>query len=507
MSNIKQISFSPEYLEAPEVKTFPLPNGGGCDLSSKSDLSTIEFASLPINTTKLSGGAKIDVEQLTSNQPNTTSGDSYGGNYNSYGGGYESDDDSELTPVNFNTSGKEYDTGELPDSLLPKKSLENHIQHGGLSMQIESDTTIDEITSNPDNPDEDPEPADDKISDNDSNYESQFNVNISNRIKEIEDITAKIQQSENNEEDQKLINVDVKYNVEFDLNTLRNKLSDDMDLYWAKELDQAYVELKIKEYIDNYNSTEYKTYKSMLEYVMSKTKAGYTLTFTEKGEYILHRGDVTKYEIKLTPPTYLHIDVAMKDIQKELVETEFKLNELKYALVENSDKIMEDDMITFRKLQKKYYELAHQKVIITGYVKQINKKEDNPVQMYLNFVKKKANPKGEMIRIIETNYVDAPKSFRDDIRNTKIASLEVYNEIKNMNQSYNATHKITKEQQKSLHTNIKKYLTTGTAQSTVNITEQYNKKLQKEINFIVFKKPVIDVKKSSHKDKDKVKDK
>lgn len=470
--SLKQISFSPELLDAPEVKDVDQ----SC-LSADMDLTQVNFT----DGTPSQGQSLFDT-----NLPPQL------------GGGISEDDKQNYEHIEIQKSGHE-DNRE--DEL---KKADFWGQSGGADLEnLESEVTMDEITNNPDNPGEDPEQADDAIDENDREYEEDGD-SIQSRLDEIRKIQMEMNTLENREEIKELENMKMN-ELNFDLASLSKKLEHAMDLYWDKNLDIAYIENKVEQYIKNYNSKDYETYRKMLIYVLTKTKAGYQLTIGKKGEYILHKGNESNYDIKLTPPKYIDLSIQTNKLKKEIKDTLFKLYDAKSELVDNADKLLEEDLKEFRSLQKKYYELKHTEAIYDSYHKKINDRKDDEIEMFLNFIKKKNNFKNDAIHSIETKYVKAPISFQEEIRQSKISSLELFNQIRNKFEKHYATNeKMSKEDSKEMKVLIKRYLTTGNTSAILHMIEQFQTRHKKMVNIIIEKKPIIDVK-SSGKRKSKSK--
>jgi hypothetical protein len=446
--SLKQISFSPELLDTPEVKDITLPQQSNCTMTTQTDLSQIDYVPLPIN---LQAGGSQNIEEL--------------------------DDMKELTKVSFDDEDKFQQSG------------------GKFDIKNKGDVTMDEVK---DNPDEDQ--IDDIIDENDHQFETSEGKNIGERLKEIRQFEQEVSVIEENQHIKKLEETKIDNDIEFDLHALNDKLAEEMDLYWDKELDITYVERKVEEYIENYNSNEYKTYRSMFMYVLSKTKIGYKVDVSRKGDYILHKGNMDEYEIKLTPPKYIYLNTAVDKLENNLKDLEFNLYDLKTELIDNVDRILEEDLTSFRKMQKKYYDIKHQIAIYNEYYDKINKKDNDEIDIFLNFIKKKTNSKNEILYVIDTNYIKVPLAFQENLKKSKISSLELYNQVKNMYHKQSKT-KITKAEQKEFHTLVKKYLNTGNTQSVINIIGQYQKHLKKHVDFIIEKKPIIDVAKNKPKNK------
>lgn len=478
--SIKQISFSPELLDSPEVKDVD----ESC-LTSSLDMTQIDFKDNP-------DGHNFNFE---ANLPLQSGGDM------------------DANEPKVNEEVKVSEDIKVNDDELEEKETEglNKVdlwgQSGGADLDnLESEVTMDEITNNLDNPGEDPIQADDAIDENDRSYEEDGNT-VQERLNEIRQFQMEMNTEETKEELRELENMKMN-SLDFDLESLTKKLENEMDLYWDKNLDIAFVENKVDEYIRNYESKEYETYRKMLVYVLTKTKAGYKMSIGNKGEYILHKGDEKNYDIKLTPPKYIDLDRDGKKLQKEIKDTLFELYDTKVELVNNADKLLDEDLSHFRKLQKKYYNLKHTEAIYEAYHKKINDRKDDEIEMFLNFVKKKNNYKNDTVYAIDTKYVKAPVSFQDNIRQAKISSLELYNQIRNKFEIHAASSdKMTKEETKEMKELIKKYLSTGNTSAILNLIEQFQNKLKKMVNVIIEKKPVIDVSKNVGKKKSKSKKK
>jgi hypothetical protein len=486
--SLKQISFSPELLDAPEVKDIEMDKS--C-LSADMDLSQVNFADgTPghnLFNTNLSPqlGGGIPKESNDNNEYK----------YNEH---YEHND------TNSESEQKDYISSPNVDDELQKVNFWE--QSGGTDLEnLESEVTLAEITNNPDNPGEDPQQADDAIDENDRDYEEDGH-SVESRLNEIRKMQMEMDSVENREEIKELENLKMK-ELNFDLTSLSKKLEHAMDLYWDKNLDMVYVESKVDQYIKNYNSKDYETYRKMLIYVLTKTKAGYKLTIGNKGEYILHKGNESNYDIKLTPPKYIDLSIDTRRLKKEIKETLFKLYDTKSELIDNADKLLEEDLKEFRQLQKKYYDLIHTEAIYDSYHKKINDRKDDEIELFLNFIRKKNNFKNDAVHSIETKYVKAPISFQENIRQSKISSLELFNQIQNkFEKHYAINEKMSKEDTKEMKGLIKKYLTTGNTTTILHMIEQFQTKHKKMVNIIIEKKPVIDVK-SSGKRKSKSKKK
>lgn len=499
--SVKQISFSPELLDTPEVKSFDVPS---CDLTASTDFSQIDF-------TPNSDG-NMGTELLSRSIPSQFGGGELSGQ----------EDDPELTPLDFsnlkikkqegppdrstvsthneseNSTGNS-DSDDISGTDESDKSENNKMSGGGFDVEnMDVEVSDDEITNNPDNPGEDPEQSDDAIDENDREMEED-GKSISDRMEEIRKIDIEMRSEENQELLKELENTKLS-ELDFDLELLSKKLEYEMDLFWDKNLDISYVEKKVDEYISNYESKEYETYRKMLMYVLTKTKIGYKLTIDKNGVYILHRGNVDNYDIKLTPPKYIDISRGTLELNKDIKEISFKLYDLKSNLVDNAEKIMDEDLNEFRKLQKSYYSMIHKKAVYEAYHKKINGRGDDEIEMFLNFTKKNSNFRSDVGQIINTKYVKAPLSFQDNIQQVKISSLNLFNEIRQkFEKSKIEKHKFSKDEQKEIKNLIKKYLSTGNASSMIQMIEQFHAKQKKMVNIIIDKKPIIDVKSKNNK--------
>lgn len=494
--SVKQISFSPELLDTPEITPVNLDSDGGCDLTSNADFTQIDYMPnqnpQPINNLlssnppplpmQMGGDMDMDIEathvnfdspeQSSLNHDNTTN--------------IDNNITTDINNNNINNNNKTEVNGSNNESLY---------QMGGSYVDIdniENETDIEEIEENPDNPGEDPMQMDDAIDENDQEFKED-GMSLTERLSQIRNIEAEMTTEENQQLIKELENTRIS-DLDFDIKLLSQKLEQEMDLFWDKNLDIAFVERKIEEYIENYESKEYDTYRKMLMYILTKTKMGYKLSITNNGVYILHKGDESKYDIKLTPPKYIDLNIEMGRLNEEIKDITFQLHDIKTELLENAEKIMDDDMNDFRKLQKKYYDLIHKKAIYEGYQKKINKRGDDEVEMFLNFIKRNSNFRNDANYIIDTKYVKVPLDFKNNIQQTKMSSLELFNQIRNKFEKIEG--KIKKEEQKELKELITKYLKVGNASVIIGIIEQYHTKQKKSINIIIEKKPIVDVTKA-----------
>jgi len=477
---VKQISFSPELLNTPELKELNFDEPV-CHSKVDTDLSNFEFSSLA-NTQKFNYDANLPIQfggkpkkNKLINEPENI------------------EEHKELTQ----TGGNDEDSNQLTQTGDDFEDLKpiNFGQSGGFSLDLEnlnSDITMDEVTNNQDNPGEDPPQADDIIDENNREYEED-GTTIKERLSEIMEIHKEMSTQENQQLIQDLENKRLD-DVTIDLDLLTQKLEKELDLFWDKNLDIAFIEKKVNEYIQNHESKEYETYRKMLMYILSKTKTGYVVTVNKKGDYVMHKGNESKYDVKLTPPKYIDLTTETTKLKKEITETKFSLYQHKLDILENADKIMEEDLKEFRKLQKKYYDLKHKEVIYDTYHKKINNRPDNEIEMFLNFIRKKSNFKTDITQTIKTKYIKVPLEFQESIRQSKISSLELFNEIRNkFEMKLKANEKFTKEENKEMKNLIKKYLTTGNTSTVLNMINQFQNKHKKQINIIIEKKPVIDV--------------
>lgn len=477
--SIKQISFSPELLDTPEVNPINIDDmsaGGSCELTSDADLTQLDFTSTaqshypsellgpnPSLLTQIGGG-------LSKPEPNTQP----------MVGGFGVD--LEANKINLN-------------NMPTQPAIRLSSQSGGDVIDMdnfEDETNIEELGYNQDNPGEDPPQMDDMIDENDDAYKDD-NLSLTEKLKELRNVQEEMNIDENQQIIKELENTKIA-DLDFDLSLLSKKLEYEMDLFWDKKLDIAFIENKIEEYIGNYESKDYETYRKMLMYILTKTKMGFKLTINKSGEHILHKGDETKFEIKLTPPKYINLDKATLDLKQEIKDITFQLYDLKSELVENAEKIMDEDTSKFRKLQKTYYDLIHKKAIFEGYFKKINKRGDDEVEMFLNFIKRNSNFRNDSTYIIDTQYIKVPLSFNNDLTQTKMSSLELFNQIRNKFEQHIGTKtKFTKIEQNEIKELIKKYVQVGNAAKVVGMIEQFNIKQKKSINYIVEKKPIINV--------------
>lgn len=362
-------------------------------------------------------------------------------------------------------------------------------QHGGVMSNIfESDTDMDEVLNNQDNPGEDPDQVEDVMED--------LNRTIRNVQSDSNKVMKEIEHDMIDDIDE------VEDEFDLDLEKLQEEISKELNLDIKTEINREFVNRKVKEYVDNYRSDEYKLFQSMLIYIYGKIKIDYYIEIDDDGSYVLYKKGANKYEIKLTPPKYQNIKDSITKIDKELHELEFKLYDVKHELINNSDRILDEDMEIYKHLQKVHYDLIHEKEILKQYYKEINEKEDEQVMMFLNFMKKKTNPKGEIVNIIDTHHLEVPKSVQDMIKTNKMIALEKYNLV-NTYYEKNVVNKpnIIKTDYQQYQMLIKEYLAANNSHSANDIMEQFKRKLKKEIDFVIFKRPVIDMSKKHIKTK------
>ena len=487
--SIKQISFSPELADAPEMKDINLTATSSTDLSEVNffddtthsmekdylfDLKPVSFDTLPPQE----GGDNNPGEDGTSGDYNpfddkTVDNNEKDDSSSHGGGGLINFDDPSPTQVNLVPDTPDTtQIPEIPDSYSPPNDFMPPMETSVDSlMETSIETPMEQVGGGEE---DDPRPIDDAIDENDRNFLSKF--------------------EEETTEDKILQDFSVGMEFDFDLDALQQELSQQMDLYWQKNLDITHIESKVDAYIKNYKSEEYETYRKMFIYIMSKTKTGYKIDINKKGEYLLHRGDVDKYDVRLVPPKYINLKIELPKLKKELENLEFQLHEMRLELIENVDKLLEDDLAEFRKKQKEYYNLKHQEEIYRQYYKKINNIEEDQVEMFLNLIKKKINTKNETVHIIETNFINVPKSFQENIQNNKTTSLELYNKVIDTVHKHSG-QKMNKEQKSELSGLIKQYLKNSNVSNIVHTIEQYQKEMNKRINIIIDKKPVIETKK------------
>lgn len=390
------------------------------------------------------------------------------------------------------------DIGDIDDIYDGGQFDYKPVQSGGvMSNLIESDTDMDEIINNQDNPGEDPIQVEDALEDIIDNMGDNM---VGRSLHNLKASSSKVIQEVENDIMDDIEEIEDEFDL--DLEKLQNEISKELHLDIEKEINQEFINRKVKEYIDNYNSEEYKLFQSMLIYIYSKVKVDYHIDIDNDGSYLLYKNGNNKYDIKLTPPMYRNINSSIEKIDKEIKSLEFKMYDVKHELINNSDRILDEDMEIYKHLQKVHYDLIHEKEILKQYYKKINEKEDEQVMMFLNFLKKKTNPKGEIVNIIDTHHLEVPKSVQDMIKTNKVMALEKYNLVTNYYEK-NIINKpnVIKPDYQQYQLLIKEYLVATNSHSVNDIVEQFKRKLKKEIDFVIFKRPIIDMSKKHIKSK------
>ncbi len=285
------------------------------------------------------------------------------------------------------------------------------------------------------------------------------------------------------------------------------------------KMNQEDIDIKVGQYIDNYNSEEYQNYLKALQnvyaeaskeknairrdkdgniYLIKRTSSnigkGKMKKNRESIQEILTDTDFTKnYLIKITPPDYLFIKDELSKITKELNVLSGDVKLLQKDLIEIGVDISKEDIKTFEKLRAKFYKLINKRYIYTKYYSDINNLfiSEETMQIYANEIVSFVDENDIKNYKFVSNIINASASLVENIGISIKANLENYSQIVNFESEGNIENIENKKKYNSVITNF----IDNKKKSDDKIKEELNSLIdfsKAKINFAIKKLPKID---------------
>ena len=260
-------------------------------------------------------------------------------------------------------------------------------------------------------------------------------------------------------------------------------------------IDNDKIIKKVREYMENYNSEQYKQYKIELNnlyqklgkrfYTIQKKNTVYLIKNVNK-DYNIKIADTQeknlKYVKKITHPLLLHIPTRQNEL-KDLIATKKNIvdnlfNEIKLDVVNRNENIKD-----FDKHKAEYTDLLEEKEIINLYYLIINKinTEDETVDVIYQEKQEDGNLEGKVYKINQNIITDINKIQGD--------RLEKYNIIMDELLSKYVDKPNELKEDTELMDNITTYLKNEDMKLINKETVQIRKKQDKYIDFIITKLP------------------
>lgn len=260
-------------------------------------------------------------------------------------------------------------------------------------------------------------------------------------------------------------------------------------------IDNDKIIKKVREYMENYNSEQYKQYKIELNnlyqklgkrfYTIQKKNTVYLIKNVNKDDNIKiadTQEKNLKYVKKITHPLLLHIPTRQNELtdliatKKNIVDNLF--NEIKLDVVNRNENIKD-----FDKHKAEYTDLLEEKEIINLYYLIINKinTEDETVDVIYQEKQEDGNLEGKVYKINQNIITDINKIQGD--------RLEKYNIIMDELLSKYVDKPNELKEDTELMDNITTYLKNEDMKLINKETVQIRKKQDKYIDFIITKLP------------------
>ena len=260
-------------------------------------------------------------------------------------------------------------------------------------------------------------------------------------------------------------------------------------------IDNDKIIKKVREYMENYNSEQYKQYKIELNnlyqklgkrfYTIQKKNTVYLIKNVNKDDNIKiadTQEKNLKYVKKITHPLLLHIPTRQNEL-KDLIATKKNIvdnlfNEIKLDVVNRNENIKD-----FDKHKAEYTDLLEEKEIINLYYLIINKinTEDETVDVIYQEKQEDGNLEGKVYKINQNIITDINKIQGD--------RLEKYNIIMDELLSKYVDKPNELKEDTELMDNITTYLKNEDMKFINKETVQIRKKQDKYIDFIITKLP------------------
>jgi len=287
------------------------------------------------------------------------------------------------------------------------------------------------------------------------------------------------------------------------------------------KMNQEDIEIKVGNYIDNYNSEEYQKYLKALQniyaegskeknavrrdkdgniYLIKRTIANLGKAKGKKNregvQEIITDTDFTKnYLMKITPPEYIFIKDELTKITKELNVLSGDVKLLQKDLIEIGVDISKEDVRTFEKLRAKFYKLINKRYIYTKYYSDINNlfTTEEILPIYANEIVSFIDVNDIKSFKFVSNIINASTNLIETIGINIKANIENYSQIINFESEGNVENNENKKKYNVVITNFLE----NKKKSEDKIKDELNSLIdfsKPKVNFAIKKLPKIDSK-------------
>jgi hypothetical protein len=245
---------------------------------------------------------------------------------------------------------------------------------------------------------------------------------------------------------------------------------------------------RVKEYISNYNSEEFKQYKQDFKNLYQKySNKRHIINLTEDKIIVLKNTEKQEVVIELTKPRYIFYnkDYKLLHMKREISNERTSLK-LEYNKLSSRVDVTLDERKDFEKQRKHFIELLERYYIFTLYHSKINNINDTDKQKILIQDIMIVTKEDDEHKILNGELYMINNTIIEQINSINASKLDEYNTLVSKMQSINDI-----EKDKDIIEKIKQYLK---REQNIELNNQLknNKKEQDNlVNFIVSKLPSI----------------
>ncbi len=307
------------------------------------------------------------------------------------------------------------------------------------------------------------------------------------------------------------------------------ELSIENDSEMIVKMNQEDIEIKVGNYIDNYNSEEYQKYLKALQNIYAEgSKEKNAIRRDKDGniylikrpianlgkgkgkknregvqEIITDTDFIKNYLMKITPPEYIFIKDELTKITKELNVLSGDVKLLQKDLIEIGVDISKEDIKSFEKLRAKFYKLINKRYIYTKYYSDINNLfiTEETLPIYANEIVSFIDENDIKSFKFVSNIINASANLIETIGINIKANIENYSQIINFESEGNIENNENKKKYNSVITNFLE----NKKKSEDKIADELNSLIdfsKAKVNFAIKKLPKIDSKIGEIKVKD-----
>lgn len=297
------------------------------------------------------------------------------------------------------------------------------------------------------------------------------------------------------------------------------------------KMNQEDIEIKVGNYIDNYNSEEYQKYLKALQNIYAEgSKEKNAIRRDKDGNiYLIKRmttnvgkgkgkknregvqeiitdTDFTKnYLMKITPPEYIFIKEELSKITKDLNVLSGDVKLLQKDLIEIGVDISKEDIRAFEKLRAKFYKLINKRYIYTKYYSDINNLfiSEETLPIYANEIVSFIDENDIKNFKFVSNIINASANLIESIGISIKTNIENYSHIINFESEGNIENNENKKKYNVVITNFLE----NKKKSEDKIKDELNSLIdfsKAKVNFVIKKLPKIDSKIGEIKGKEEV---